>query len=50
VAIQNAAPDAPSIAIEETGVAQAGFVPVAQLQGGPSISSFSVARPQRSGD
>jgi hypothetical protein len=49
-AIQDAAPDAPSIAIEETGAAQAGFVSLAQLQGGQSISSSSAARAQRSGD
>jgi hypothetical protein len=49
VAIQDVAPDAPSIVIEETG-AQAGFVSVAQLQGGPSLSSFSGARLQRSVD
>ena len=51
-AIQDAAPDAPSIVIEEAvaGLAGSGFVSVAQLQSGQSMGVLSVARAQRSGD
>jgi len=51
-AMQDAAPDAPSIVIEETGagLAGSGFVSVAQLQSGPSMGVLSVARAQRSRD
>jgi Fe-S cluster biogenesis protein NfuA len=49
-AIQDAAPDAPSIVIEETGAAQGGFVSVAQLQSGQTLPAFSAARAQRSAD
>jgi len=49
-ALQDAAPDAPSILVEETGTEQAGFVSLAQLQNGQAMSAFSAAREQRSGD
>jgi len=49
-ALQNAAPDAPAIVVEETGVAPAGFVSVAQLASGQAIAALSVPRAQRSGD
>jgi hypothetical protein len=49
-AIQNAAPDAPAIVVEETGAAQVGFVSVAQLASGQAMAALSVARAQRSGD
>jgi Fe-S cluster biogenesis protein NfuA len=50
--LQNAAPDAPAILIEETGigVSAAGFVSLAQLQSGQSMAAWSAARTQRSGD
>jgi Fe-S cluster biogenesis protein NfuA len=49
--LQNAAPDATSIVIEETGATmQAGFVSLAQLQNGPSVAAFSLAPTPRSGD
>jgi hypothetical protein len=46
--IQNAAPDAPSILIEETGLGLSGFVSVEQLQGG-GTTSLTTARTLRSG-
>ncbi len=51
-AIQNAAPDATSIVVEETGAAltRSGFVSVAQLESGQAMAALSVARAQRSGD
>jgi Fe-S cluster biogenesis protein NfuA len=51
-AIQDAAPDAPSILVEETGAAGtgSGFVSVAQLVSGQTMAALSIARAQRSGD
>lgn len=51
-AIQNAAPDATSIVVEETGASltQSGFVSVSQLEGGKAMAAFSAGRAQRSGD
>ncbi len=52
--IQDAAPDASSIFVEETGagLTRSGFVSVAQLESGQAIAALSVARTQtlRSGD
>jgi Fe-S cluster biogenesis protein NfuA len=48
-AIQDAAPDALAIHIEETG-AGAAFVPLAKLQSASSISPLSAAPAQRDGD
>jgi hypothetical protein len=48
--IQNAAPDAPSILIEETGLGLSGFVSVEQLQSGGVASAMPAARSLRSGD
>jgi Fe-S cluster biogenesis protein NfuA len=50
-AMQDAAPDATSIVVEEAGAAltQSGFVSVAQLQSRQAMGSLSVARAQRSG-
>jgi Fe-S cluster biogenesis protein NfuA len=51
-ALQDAAPDAAAIIVEETGVALigSGFVSVAQLQGGQAMAALSIPRAQRSGD
>ncbi|MGH9704653.1 MAG: NifU family protein, partial [Candidatus Acidiferrales bacterium] len=51
-ALQNAAPDAASIVVEESGVAipGAGFVSVAELQSGKRMAVLSAARVQVSGD
>jgi Fe-S cluster biogenesis protein NfuA len=53
-AIQDAAPDATTIVVEETGtgLTQSGFVSVAQLESGQAMAALSVARTQtqRSGD
>jgi len=51
-ALQDAAPDAAAIIIEETGAGLTGsaFVSVEQLQGGQSMVALSVARVQQSGD
>lgn len=51
-ALQDAAPDAATITIEETGavLTGSGFVSVAQLEAGQSIAAFSTAPAQRSGD
>jgi Fe-S cluster biogenesis protein NfuA len=53
-AIQDAAPDAPSIVVEETGagLTRSGFVSVAQLESGQAMAALSVTRTQtqRSGD
>jgi Fe-S cluster biogenesis protein NfuA len=50
--IQNAAPDAPAIIIEETGAAlhASGFVSVAQLKAAQSLTASSAATALRSGD
>lgn len=50
-AIQDAAPDAASIVVEETGAAltQSGFVSVAQLESGQAMAALSAARVMRSG-
>jgi Fe-S cluster biogenesis protein NfuA len=50
-AIEDAAPDAASILVEETvaGLAQAGFVPLAQLESGLTMAALSIAR-ARGGD
>jgi Fe-S cluster biogenesis protein NfuA len=48
--IQNAAPDAPSILIEETGLGISGFVSVAQLQSGQPMAALTAARAPRSSD
>jgi Fe-S cluster biogenesis protein NfuA len=51
-AIQDAAPDATSILVEETGAAltRSGFVSLAQLESGQAMAALSLARTQRSGD
>jgi Fe-S cluster biogenesis protein NfuA len=51
-AIQDAAPDAPSILVQEAdnGAPRSGFVSVAQLANGQSMAALSVAPTQRSGD
>jgi Fe-S cluster biogenesis protein NfuA len=51
-AVQDAAPDASSILVQEAdnGAPRSGFVSVAQLAGGQSLAALSVARTQRSGD
>ena len=51
-ALQDAAPDAAAIIVEEAGgtLAGSGFVSVAQLQSGQAIAALSLARAQRSGD
>ena len=51
-AIQDAAPDAQSIVVEETGaaLARSGFVPLAQLESGAAMAVLSAGRAQRSGD
>jgi Fe-S cluster biogenesis protein NfuA len=51
-ALQDAAPDATSIVVEETGAALtgSGFVSVAQLANGLSMSASFGARSERSGD
>ena len=53
-AIQDAAPDASSIVVEETGAGlkQSGFVSLAQLESGQALAALSAARTQtlRSGD
>jgi Fe-S cluster biogenesis protein NfuA len=50
--VQDAAPDAISIAVEETGgtSSRSGFVSVTQLVSGQAMAALSVARDQRSGD
>jgi Fe-S cluster biogenesis protein NfuA len=50
--VQDAAPDATSIVVEETGVglARSGFVSVAQLESGQAMATLSVGRTLRSGD
>jgi Fe-S cluster biogenesis protein NfuA len=51
-AIQDAAPDATSIVVEETGTTlmRSGFVSVAQLESGTAMAALSAGRAQRSGD
>jgi Fe-S cluster biogenesis protein NfuA len=51
-AVQNAAPDATSIIVEESGAAltQSGFVSVAQLESGKSMTGLYAARAERSDD
>jgi Fe-S cluster biogenesis protein NfuA len=51
-AVQDAAPDAASIVVEEAenGLPRSGFVSVAQLASGQGMAALSVARTQRSGD
>jgi len=51
-AIQDAAPDAATILVQEVdnGTPRSGFVSVAQLNGGQSITALSLAPTQRSGD
>jgi len=51
-AIQDAAPDASSILVQEAdnGAPRSGFVSVAQLANGQSMAALSVALSQRSGD
>jgi Fe-S cluster biogenesis protein NfuA len=49
-ALQDAAPDASDIHIDETGAAQAGFVSIAQLQSGQPMPTVAATRAQRSGD
>ena len=51
-ALQDVAPDAAAILVEETGAAQtgSGFVSIAQLQNGHAMASLSAARTQRGGD
>jgi Fe-S cluster biogenesis protein NfuA len=51
-AIQDAAPDATSIVVEETGAVLmgSGFVSVAQLESGQAMAALSAARVMRSGD
>jgi Fe-S cluster biogenesis protein NfuA len=52
VAIQDAAPDATSILVQEAdnGMPRSGFVSVAQLASGQGMAALSVARTERSGD
>jgi Fe-S cluster biogenesis protein NfuA len=51
-ALQDAAPDATSIVVQETGasVTGSGFVSIAQLSSGQSMAAAFVARTERSGD
>jgi Fe-S cluster biogenesis protein NfuA len=49
-ALQDAAPDASAIVIEEAGAGLAGFVSLAQLQSGQPLSALSVMQSQRIGD
>jgi len=51
-AVQNAAPDATSIVVEEAGASltQSGFVSVAQLESAKSMAGLYTARAERSGD
>ena len=52
VSLQNAAPDATSILVEETGapLTRSGFVSIAQLQSGESLAALAVGRGQQNGD
>jgi Fe-S cluster biogenesis protein NfuA len=51
-AMQDAAPDATSIVVEDAGASltQSGFVSVAQLESGHAMGALSATRAQRSGD
>jgi Fe-S cluster biogenesis protein NfuA len=50
-ALQDAAPDAASILVEETGaLTRSGFVSLAQLESGQTMAALSGARAPRSGD
>ena len=51
-AIQDAAPDAASILVQEAdnGAPRSGFISVAQLANGQSMAALSAAPTQRSGD
>ncbi|GAC1673872.1 MAG: hypothetical protein PVS2B2_07550 [Candidatus Acidiferrum sp.] len=51
-AIRDAAPDATSIVVEESGAGftRSGFVSLAQLQSGQALAALSIAPAQRSGD
>jgi Fe-S cluster biogenesis protein NfuA len=49
-AIQDAAPDAKSVVVEQPGQPVAGFVSVAQLQSGQSMTALSASPLQRNGD
>jgi Fe-S cluster biogenesis protein NfuA len=51
-AVQNAAPDATSIVVEETsaGLTRPGFVSIAQLRSGESVAALAVGRVQQKGD
>jgi len=51
-ALQDAAPDATSIVVEETGASltSSGFVSIAQLASGQTMAASFVARTERSGD
>ncbi len=50
-ALQDAAPDAASIVVEETGaLTRSGFVSLAQLESGHNTTALSAARAPRSGD
>ena len=51
-AVQDAAPDATSIVVEETSAAltRSGFVPLRQLESGQAMAALFVGRVQRNGD
>ena len=51
-AVQNAAPDAAAIIVEESGTSltQSGFVSVAQLESGKSMTNLYAVRAERGGD
>jgi Fe-S cluster biogenesis protein NfuA len=51
-ALENAAPDAASIVVEEAGASltRSGFVSLAQLESGTSMTALHAARAERSGD
>jgi Fe-S cluster biogenesis protein NfuA len=49
-ALQDAAPDALAIRIEESGTDAAGFVPLAKLQSAHALSTLPAAPAQRGGD
>jgi Fe-S cluster biogenesis protein NfuA len=51
-AVQDAAPDATSIVVEETSAAlmRSGFVPLGQLESGQAMAALFVGRAQRNGD
>jgi len=51
-AVENAAPDASSIVVEEAGalLMQSGFVSIAQLENGASMAPLQAVRSKRAGD